>query len=335
MNTDREAKVSVVIPCFNAAKYLPASLESLTKQSFKNLEIIVVDDFSTDDSADVVSSISAMDPRVVLLRNATKGANFARMMGVAHATGKFIAFMDADDQWALDAFSVLVNRFYGAEVDLVCCNMYSIVGEFSSLLYTYRELDKCLSYSENSKGFLDVPPSACAKLFSADLLKGVWFDDVPFTQDWNISYKALGKAKAVLFIDVPLYYYIRRDGSTCSVRRAVVSSELLNAERSIVGIRKYYSENGIESARSLFLSVIECRFYLDLAIRSCWIESLQTQGDYLRQLARKICILNLLKVLVSDISTADRRKVVTLMLFTKIPGAYWLMRKIYTGRGAA
>ncbi|CAA0087005.1 UDP-Glc:alpha-D-GlcNAc-diphosphoundecaprenol beta-1,3-glucosyltransferase WfgD [Zhongshania aliphaticivorans] len=89
--------VSVVIPMYNAAKYLPACLESVLTQTYKNLEIICVDDGSPDNCADIVSSYN--DERIKLVKQANRGLAGARNTGIRHANGEFVALLDADDIW--------------------------------------------------------------------------------------------------------------------------------------------------------------------------------------------------------------------------------------------
>ncbi len=93
--------VSVVIPCYNMEPYLAQTLESVINQTYKNLEVIVVDDGSKDKTADVAREFEKRDPRVKLLVQANKGASAARNNGLDHAKGKYIALTDGDDWWDL------------------------------------------------------------------------------------------------------------------------------------------------------------------------------------------------------------------------------------------
>src|SRR5262245_59148592 len=98
---DAAVAVSVIVPCYNAAAYLARTIESVLQQSHRDLELIVVDDLSTDGSADIVLRYAARDPRVRLLRmpRNTGGPAAPRNAGVAAARGRWLAFLDADDLW--------------------------------------------------------------------------------------------------------------------------------------------------------------------------------------------------------------------------------------------
>ena len=328
-------KVSIIIPCFNAESYIEAGLRSLTNQNYKNLEIIVVDDFSTDNSELVVREFASLDPRVCFFKNKSKGANVARELGVAHSKGAYIAFMDADDAWSESAFSILVEQALRANLDLVCCNMLSVNGESSNKLFSYHHLNKIIYCEKDWVTSLEVPPSACAKLFKAELLKDVPLDNVPFAQDWNISYKALVMAKTIIFIDNPLYIYIRREGSTSSIRKKVFLNDILSAEKSIAGIESRQIKFGMSPAKGFFLSALKIRFYLDLAIRSCWID-LASERNYLCDyIGSKIPIRLLAKSFLSAPTSLERRKTVILFLFVYLPPARYFLRRFYLGRHRA
>ena len=92
-------KVSVVTPCFDNSKYIKETILSILNQTHNNLEIIVVDDFSDDDSVSIIKSIS--DPRIILIENnENKGAAYCRNTAIEKASGDYIAFLDGDDLWA-------------------------------------------------------------------------------------------------------------------------------------------------------------------------------------------------------------------------------------------
>lgn len=332
MNCLVNPTVSVIIPCFNAEQFLEPGLRSLISQGYKELEIIVVDDFSTDNSSQVVRKIATLDPRICLLENKSKGANTARETGVAHSTGDYIAFMDADDVWTEDAFEILVEQALKTKVDLVCCNMLAMYGESSVKLFPYRNLNKVVDCEKDWLLSLDVPPSACAKLFKAELLKSVPFDNVPFAQDWNVSYKGMVLAKTVFFIDNPLYIYIRREGSTCSIKNKVLLKDILSAERSIIEIESRHTNFGAKSFRDLFVSVLKIRFYLDLAIRSCWLDSSSDRKLLLDYFRSKISARLLVRNLFVTPSIYECRKIIILFGFLYLSPMRGLLKKFYQGR---
>src|SRR5690606_10648341 len=109
-------KVSVIIPTYNRSELLKKAIESLENQSHQNFEIIIIDDCSTDDTAEVVRGMD--DERIIYLRHDTnKGGSEARNTGIKQATGSFIGFLDSDDQWLPDKLERQLKQFEGQRAD--------------------------------------------------------------------------------------------------------------------------------------------------------------------------------------------------------------------------
>ncbi|MCM1235830.1 MAG: glycosyltransferase family 2 protein [Ruminococcus flavefaciens] len=124
MNT-YNIKISIIIPIYNCEAYIEECLESVIKQSCKELEILCIDDGSTDSSADIIEELVKKDSRIMLLRQENQGAGKARNMGMKHARGKYLAFLDADDYYSdNEALQSMYDLCEEKEVDI--CGSYSI-----------------------------------------------------------------------------------------------------------------------------------------------------------------------------------------------------------------
>lgn len=111
--------VSVVIPVYNVKPYLERCVHSVLRQTYKNVEIILVDDGSTDGSAELCDLLGKTDPRIMVIHQENQGLSGARNTGIHHATGEYIAFLDSDDEWLLDdGLNTLVKKG-GSEIDLI------------------------------------------------------------------------------------------------------------------------------------------------------------------------------------------------------------------------
>lgn len=108
---------SIVIPCYNAAATLPATLDSLRAQTIADWEMLIIDDGSTDDSRDIALAAAKADPRIRLLGNPSRGPSTARNVALNGARGDLIAFCDADDLWAPDKLATMVRLFADTKVD--------------------------------------------------------------------------------------------------------------------------------------------------------------------------------------------------------------------------
>lgn len=121
--------VSIVIPVYNASLYLKEAIDSVIRQTYKNLEIICVDDGSTDDSLQILEQYKGIDSRVHIYQQKNLHAGIARNNGLSHAHGEYIIFLDSDDIFEKNMIAVLVNSMLTHEVDTIVFNYYSFSGK--------------------------------------------------------------------------------------------------------------------------------------------------------------------------------------------------------------
>ena len=117
-------RISVIMPCYNGERYLEESIQCVLNQSYKDIELIIVDDGSTDDSKDIIKTYGK---RVRLFEQTNKGPYPSRNLGIHHSTGEFIAFLDADDYWAPDCLEKLYNGMIQTNADLSYCGWQNIL----------------------------------------------------------------------------------------------------------------------------------------------------------------------------------------------------------------
>jgi len=130
--------ISIIVPSFNREHTILRTLNSVIKQTYTNIEIIVVDDCSTDNTVPLIKSIMKNEPRLQLLINLeNKGANFTRNRGVKHAKGKYISFLDSDDEWYLETIEILWNKIKNTskKVGLVYPGLIFITNKYQRKIY--------------------------------------------------------------------------------------------------------------------------------------------------------------------------------------------------------
>ena len=123
INNDNHKMITIIIPTYNRKKKLAKCLEALSKQSYSNYEIIVVDDGSTDSSKDIIKTYGK---RLRLFEQTNKGPYPARNLGIHHSTGEFIAFLDADDYWTPDCIEKLYNALNPSNAALAYCGWQNV-----------------------------------------------------------------------------------------------------------------------------------------------------------------------------------------------------------------
>lgn len=211
--------VSVIVPAYDVAAYLPQCLDSLLAQSFEDFEIIVVDDGSTDGSAQLIDDYAAGHPsRIRAFHKSNGGLSDARNYGLDRARGSYIAFVDGDDLVAPRMLEMLHTKAISTGADLVVCGIENFVdGEERRVYYPEPDMDVFgSSLAEDSRLLYRVDSSACNKLYAASIFErsgirfpvGLRFEDVPTT------YRLLPFANRVEKVDEPLYRYRHdREGS--------------------------------------------------------------------------------------------------------------------------
>lgn len=223
--------ISVIIPVYNVASYLTECLDSVLAQTYADFELLLVDDGSTDGSADLCDDYACRDARVTVLHQANAGPAAARNAALQVAAGDFLAFVDADDVVHRQYLEVLVSQFDSRpDVDVVCAS-YQMVGKgalpLSSALpvrYARREL----SGEEALLAMLYQQPHADSspwgKLFRSSLFEGLRFPAAfRVYEDLYLLAQLYPLVHRVVCIDLPLYYYRKQDAGTLnslSIRRS-------------------------------------------------------------------------------------------------------------------
>jgi len=188
MGTDKPL-ISVVVPIYKAESYLRQCVDSLLTQSYEKLEIVLVNDGSPDGSGAICDAYAAADERVKVLHQSNKGVSAARNVGMAMATGAYIAFVDADDWVGRDYLEYLLGLICFFDAQIAVCGCSSLSRE--SRRCTREEALKLLLYQ---KGF-DVSP--CWKLFRTDLAKRVKFPEGMFFEDLAVACRMFAQADTV------------------------------------------------------------------------------------------------------------------------------------------
>lgn len=210
------AKVSIIIPIFNTSKYLPDCLDSVLAQTHNNLEIILIDDGSTDESAQIADHYAQKDPRIKAIHQKNHGQSSARNIGVQKATGKFISFVDSDDSIKPNFISQLLTPYNSANISLTVCGIHYKRLKSKSAEDVYIRPTRPRRPNESSKTYIlrlltldGRMYSSVNKLFLSKVAKTIAFDEkLNFAEDTKFVLDYLNKAKGeISFILKPLYVY--------------------------------------------------------------------------------------------------------------------------------
>ncbi len=213
-------KISIIIPAYNASKYITRTLDSICNQTYKNLEIIVVDDGSSDNTLEICKKQSEKDNRIKVFHKENEGVTLARDMGISMATGKFIGFVDADDTIDPKMYECLYNNLVKYDADISHCGYKTIKknGE-ETLFYGTGKL----IVQSNTDGVIDlikgeiVEPSLCVKLFRKKLFDNLDYDKtMRINEDYVMNLLLFKKSRKSVFVDEPYYHYYQNENSGSS-----------------------------------------------------------------------------------------------------------------------
>lgn len=203
--------VSVIIPVYNVENYVEKTLKSVINQTYKDLEIIVIDDGSTDRSPEIVDRIAQTDERIRVFHTKNGGVSAARNKGLDIAKGRYVAFLDSDDFIEPDMYEKMVVAVEKNNCDAVQCSYYT--GDVDNSVE--REVPGLYRGQQAVKLVLRVTgASVCNKLFSSTVLSDVRFkENLSIGEDRIFNIDAFSECSCVTVIDDILYHYVQRDTS--------------------------------------------------------------------------------------------------------------------------
>ena len=231
-------KVSIIVPVYNVESYLEKCLDSLVNQTLKDIEIIVVNDGSPDNSQKIIDEYQKKYKQIKAYKKENGGLSDARNFGIKKATGDYIAFVDSDDYVTTDMYEKMYQKAVGGNFDMVVCDLNYIYEDSEKITRAYSNIEK--DTTDIKKAMIKIYPAAWNKIFKKKLFtygvefkKGVWFEDVEFI------YRLLPYIKTIGVIHEPFNQYLQRKGSITQS----VDPRIYHYIDNWNGIVKYYQDN--------------------------------------------------------------------------------------------
>lgn len=206
--------ISIIVPAYNAEKYIEKCLDSLLNQTKKEIEIILINDGSTDNTDNIIKKYD--DSRIVYIKNQNQGIGKTRNVGIERAKGKYIMFVDSDDYLEYNACELLYNEAEKKALDLVVCDFFCVKDEKTYV--TKIPTFDITTLEETPDLLVDVNSAPWNKLYLADLIKdkikfveNLKYEDAPFVVE------ALKNAKQIGKLNMPLNYYVIHENSETTI----------------------------------------------------------------------------------------------------------------------
>mgnify|MGYP002711434528 CR=1 FL=1 len=203
--------VSIIVPVYNIEKWIERCVQSLINQTYQNLEIILVDDGSTDESGKICDELAKKDDRIKVYHKPNGGVSSARNYGLEKATGKYISFCDSDDEIKITMIETLVSEMKSHNVDLVQCG-YVLKNKEQEINYISTSRTYDINNEEDLFQMLSSPvlhiSSVFTKLFKKEKLNQIRFkEDVDWGEDQIFVFEYLKIVKKFFYIGEVLYVY--------------------------------------------------------------------------------------------------------------------------------
>lgn len=262
--------VSIIIPIYNVEKYLNICLDSVVRQTYQDIEIILIDDGSTDSSSRICDIWAEKDERVTVSHIVNGGVSNARNTGISIARGEYIAFIDSDDIVQPNYIEVLYTNMIDTQSDLSICGF-----DFSKEQTLKKQKKKSVINTFNRFEALGqvllgkyFAGQVWNKLFKKDILQGILFDkSICLYEDLLFVVEYINKCEKVVYTDLPLYTYVERKSSVC---HSEMNTSKLSALVAIDRIRQVIPsdlEINLKYSKTMlllmYLTMGNCEAYID------------------------------------------------------------------------
>lgn len=206
------SKVSVIVPIYNSELYLGECIVSILNQTYTDLEIILINDGSTDNSLDICKYYKNKDSRIIIIDKKNEGVASARNTGLNLATGMYVAFVDSDDVILHNLYETLVGMLHDSDSDCAVLSKYIVNKKDETILIngqliaSYEALEMLF--------FLRFPTSLWAYLYKKELLIDISLNEnIHFFEDFDFNFRVIFKSKFISICTEKLYYYRQHSGS--------------------------------------------------------------------------------------------------------------------------
>lgn len=248
-------KLSIIIPNYNCEKYLVDCLKSIYNQNYKDYEVVIIDDGSTDNSVGVIETYIKGKKNFKLIKQPNMNASIARNKGIQESVGDYIYFLDSDDVVTGNGLNELVKTIENQGTDLCIGNYYEINDNYEKLYQSKLENEKFNGTMNLSK----ISPVPSNKLFKKDIIlkNNIYFANVNIGQDLNFYLKYLSCCKDVSIISSDIYMHrIVSSGMTQNV-----SFKIFDITKNFDEIKKYYIKTNKEELYNEYIKEVQFKHY--------------------------------------------------------------------------
>lgn len=290
-------KISIIIPAYNVEKYIDKCITSVINQTYDNIEAIIVNDGSTDNTALIIEKYSEVDNRIIVVNKENSGVSDSRNIGIENITGDYAFFLDSDDWIEENYIEKAVNLLNDEKIDILFNgwvidsdgnieNKYEVASAFS--MNRERAIEILLEQKLFGWG-------SVATFYKKNVIKSCRFDrNIRYGEDFYFKYQAIKKSKKFYYAPINAYHYVRRETS------ATKSYSIEKRSDDLIVIRKVMNAESLENSKLLYFREYIPRV-VEYAIMS--ISSEKSNNRKFAQKYREEALKNFNEILFSDLAT--------------------------------
>ena len=259
--------ISVIVPVYKVEAYLDRCVQSIVDQTYRNLEIILVDDGSPDNCGAMCDAWAEKDSRIKVIHKENGGLSDARNAGMAVATGEYMGFIDSDDYLAAEMYQLLFDRMQCDGSDIAACGVEMVFEDGTPARMLTKEGSGVLNREEAMAAIADeswLKQPVWYKLYKAKLVRDIPFPVGKYHEDVFWSYRAVARAKKVSVFDTACYFYVQRGSSIMGEAYSLKRLDAMEAkEQRLAFLEKEFPELAEKSKTDLMFS---CLYHGQLAL---------------------------------------------------------------------
>lgn len=277
-------KISIIVPIYNVEEYIEKCIDSLINQTYKNIEIVLVDDGSTDKSYDICKRYSEKDSRIKLIHKKNGGLSDARNVGIDNATGEYITFVDSDDWLSYNYCEIMIKEINETKADIVMSNLVYVYSNDYTFEVEEKFDKKSYTNIEALEAFEDtINVVAVSKLYKRELFDNLRYRVGKIHEDEFMFHRIFYEASKISWLDVELYAYRQRENS---ITTSKYSLKKLDAIEALEDRMNFYEKNSLhnlkEKTRALYM------YLLRKNIREILASDINEKDEYVNELSVKL-----------------------------------------------
>lgn len=305
-------KISIIVPVYNVEKYVKKCIDSILNQTFKDFELILVDDGSTDNCGKICDEYSKDDSRVRVVHKENGGLSDSRNTGIELSRGEYLGFVDSDDYIAFDMYETLYNNLTLHNADISVCGIYNCYDgnkypECSDKMFMVLDTKQALKEVLIGEKF-SVP--ACNKLYKKSLFDNIKYPVGKLSEDAFVTPTLISNSNKVVVTTEPKYYYVHRKGSITSSHFKMNDFDVVQAYKINLELVKSRFPDLYEQA--IFRCLWSYMYVLDKMVLTPNLKQIDEYNKVIRHLRK-----NTITILKIPYFTTKRKIATIVLLFSK------------------